>query len=56
MFNFVNRNPFGKKIESAVSTGGEKQQKQQGILQQNYELNYGINILGKIKLVIFNQH
>lgn len=29
MFNFVNRNPFGQKIESAVSTGGEKQQKQQ---------------------------
>ena len=29
MFNFVNRNPFGQKIESAVSTGGEKKQQQQ---------------------------
>ena len=29
MFNFVNGNPFGQKIESAVSTGGEKKQNQQ---------------------------
>ena len=28
MFNYVNRNPFGQKIESAVSTGQNQQQKQ----------------------------
>lgn len=29
MFNYVNRNPFGQKIESAVSTGQGQQQKKQ---------------------------
>jgi hypothetical protein len=29
MFNYVNRNPFGQKIESAVSTGQNQQQKQE---------------------------
>ena len=29
MFNFVNRNPFEKKIESAVSTGQENEQRRQ---------------------------
>ena len=29
MFNFVNRNPFGQKIESAVSTGQENEQRRQ---------------------------
>lgn len=29
MFNFVNRNPFGQKIESAVSTGQENEQRHQ---------------------------
>ena len=29
MFNYVNGNPFGQKIESAVSTGQGHQQKQQ---------------------------
>ena len=28
MFNYVNRNPFGQKIESAVSTGQGQEQKQ----------------------------
>ena len=29
MFNFVNRNPFGQKIESAVSTGQEQKREHQ---------------------------
>lgn len=29
MFNFVNRNPFGQKIESTMSTGQESKQQQQ---------------------------
>lgn len=39
MFNFVNGNPFGQKIESAVSTGQENRQQQQS-RQQDEERNY----------------
>lgn len=39
MFNFVNRNPFGQKIESAVSTGGDKKQQQQN-QEQDEERKY----------------
>lgn len=34
MFNFVNRNPFGQKIESAVSTGGESKHQNQNNNQE----------------------
>lgn len=34
MFNFVNRNPFGQKIESAVSTGGDGKHQNQNNNQE----------------------
>lgn len=39
MFNFVNRNPFGQKIESAVSTNQDNSRQQQQN-QQDDETNY----------------
>jgi len=39
MFNYVNGNPFGQKIESAVSTGQENRRQQQE-QQQNEEKHY----------------
>ena len=39
MFNFVNRNPFGQKIESAVSTGQENEQHRQQQKDED-ETNY----------------
>ncbi len=39
MFNYVNGNPFGQKIESAVSTGKENKRQQQN-QQQEEERNY----------------
>ena len=39
MFNYVNRNPFGQKIESAVSTGQGQQQNQNG-QQEEEEKRY----------------
>ena len=38
MFNYVNNNPFGQRIESAVSTGQEHKQRQQQ--QQDKEKKY----------------
>lgn len=39
MFNFVNNNPFGQKIESALSAGQEHKQRQQN-QQQDEERKY----------------
>lgn len=39
MFNFVNGNPFGQKIESTVSTGGENKREQQN-QEQKEERKY----------------
>ena len=49
MFNAVN-NPFGQRIESAISTGQEKRQHQQN-QQQNEKKKYHYNSLDSVDCI-----